>query len=328
MVLNWNILSEKIDNCLANLKINRQPSTLYNPIHYVLSAGGKRLRPVLLLAGYNMYRDDIEKVFNQAIGIEIYHNYTLVHDDLMDCAELRRGKPVVHKLWNDNTAILSGDSMLVLSIRYIMHGLSGDKLQRVMDLFTRAALEIGEGQQYDIDFETRNNVTQSEYIEMIRLKTSVLLACALQMGAVLADAPDEESEMLYKFAENLGLAFQLQDDYLDVYGNETLFGKKTGGDILCNKKTYLLINALLRAETPQLDELNSWLNKPSGTYQEKEKIQAITNIYNSLHIRELCEQKILEYYNIAIQILHDIPQQNSRKTALKDLSDAMLHRKS
>ena len=207
-----------VNDFLANLPYNRKPLSLYEPVKYVLSLGGKRIRPVLMLLGYNLFKNDPEKILMNAIALETYHNYTLLHDDLMDNADLRRGHETVHKKWDANTAILSGDSMLVLAYER-MAQCDNQHLAKVMKLFTTTALEIGEGQQYDMEFENRNDVKEEEYIEMIRLKTSVLLACALKIGAILADASAEDADNLYKFGEQIGLAFQLQDDFLDVYGD-------------------------------------------------------------------------------------------------------------
>ena len=236
----------RVNESLDALPYDRCPSSLYEPIRYVLSLGGKRIRPVLMLLGYQLFHDQPEQIMMQALGLETYHNYTLLHDDLMDNASLRRGHATVHCKWNANTAVLSGDSMLVLAYQR-MAQCDSRHLPAIMELFTETALEIGEGQQYDMDFETRNDVTEEEYIEMIRLKTSVLLACALKMGAILADASQEDANLLYQFGEKVGLAFQLQDDLLDVYGDEKVFGKAIGGDITSNKKTYMLINAVNRA---------------------------------------------------------------------------------
>ena len=227
-------LFEKVNTFIEKLPYNREPKSLYEPIQYVLSLGGKRIRPVLMLLGYNLWKDDPERILMPAVAIETYHNYTLLHDDLMDNADKRRGNVTVHKKWDPNTAILSGDSMLVVAYQR-MASVDKDKLKPVLDLFTETALEIGEGQQYDMDFEHRNDVTEDEYIEMIRLKTSVLLACSLKIGAILAGAPVSDAEALYKFGEQIGLAFQLQDDLLDVYGDPKVFGKEIGGDIMCNK---------------------------------------------------------------------------------------------
>ena len=213
-----------VNQGLDALHLERQPFGLYKPIRYVLSAGGKRIRPVLLLMTYNMYKEDVSPAMPTAVGIETYHNYTLLHDDVMDRAEVRRGRPCVHKVWNENTAILSGDSMLVMAYQLVAQ-CPEEYLKKIMDLYTATALEIGEGQQYDVDFENRMDVRPEEYIEMIRLKTSVLLACAVKMAAVQAGAPAEECDLLYRFGESIGLAFQLQDDMLDVYGDFETFGK-------------------------------------------------------------------------------------------------------
>ena len=221
---------QKVNDYLAALPYDRRPESLYDPIRYVLSLGGKRIRPVLMMLAYNLYREDPESILMPACAIETYHNYTLLHDDLMDNADMRRGHETVHKRWNANKAILSGDSMLVLAYQR-MAQVPADKLAPVLSLFTETALEIGEGQEYDIAFETRDDVTEDEYIEMIRLKTSVLLACAVKIGAILAGAPDEDADLIYKFGEQTGLAFQLQDDLLDVYGDPKVFGKAIGGDI-------------------------------------------------------------------------------------------------
>lgn len=323
----WKELLEQINNEIRNMALDRKPEKLYAPIRYVLSLGGKRIRPVLMLLAYNLYKEDVSSIYAQALAIETYHNYTLLHDDLMDKADMRRGMQTVHKKWNDNTAILSGDSMLVLAYQYMAKGESV-RIKEVMDLFTETALEIGEGQQYDMDFETRNDVTEDEYIEMIRLKTSVLLACALKIGAVMADAPAEDAEALYKYGECVGLAFQLQDDYLDVYGDPAVFGKKTGGDILCNKKTYLLINACQKADSSQLADLEYWLGVREGMYNPEEKIAAVTELYNQIGIRQLCEEEIKAYFDEAEQYLNQVQLPDTRKANLRAMVMSLFNRQS
>lgn len=314
---------EKINSYIENLPYTRKPQSLYEPVRYVLSMGGKRIRPSLMLMAYNMFKDDPESILPTACAIETYHNYTLLHDDLMDNAEMRRGMPTVHVKWDANTAILSGDSMLVLAFQRMMQ-CNENKLKPVLELFTETSLEIGEGQQYDMDFETRTDVTEDEYIEMIRLKTSVLLACALKIGAILADAPDADADNLYKFGEQMGLAFQLQDDYLDVYGDPAVFGKAIGGDILCNKKTYMLINAFNRADESRRDELLKWVT--AEKFDPKEKIAAVTDIYNKVGIKRLAEEKIEYYFAQSRKYLAAIKVDEERKAVLTDYTDQMMRR--
>jgi len=322
MITSHDIL-QKVNDCLSNLTYTRKPSSLYEPIQYVLSLGGKRIRPVLTLLGYQLWKDHPEDILMPAIGLETYHNYTLLHDDLMDNADMRRGHETVHRRWDANKAILSGDSMLVLAYQRVAQ-VPAEKLQQVLDLFTVTALEIGEGQEYDMTFETRNDVTEAEYIEMIRLKTSVLLACALKMGAILADAPQLHADRLYKVGEQLGLAFQLQDDLLDVYGDPKVFGKAIGGDITSNKKTYMLINAFNRANAEQRAELEHWIY--AKTFDRQEKVAAVTHLYDAIGIRELCEQKINYYFDLARHTLDQVDASAERKEPLLQYMDEMLHR--
>ncbi len=314
-----------VNEALANKTYDRKPQSLYEPMKYILSLGGKRIRPVLMLMAYNLYREDVERIMTNALAIETYHNYTLLHDDLMDRADVRRGKPCVHKVWDDNTAILSGDAMLVLSYQ-MMADCDAAKLAQVMGLFTETALQIGEGQQYDLEFESRNDVREEEYIEMIRLKTSVLLACALKIGALLADASQSDADALYEFGEKMGLAFQLQDDYLDVYGDFKVFGKKIGGDILCNKKTFMLINALARADEGKKEELTRWLE--ATEYVPEEKIAAVTKLYDELQIPQLALDKIAAYFEEAKEALARVQVDEARKANLWELALQMLGRKS
>ena len=282
-------LLKKVNEALDNLVYDRQPASLYDPIKYVLSIGGKRVRPVLTMLAYNLYKDNPLSIMSQAIGLETYHNFTLLHDDLMDHADMCRGHETVHKKWDANRAILSGDTMLLQALERV-EDCDPAKLPAIFKVFIQTTLEIGEGQQLDVEFENRNDVTEDEYIEMIRLKTSVLLACACKVGAIMADAPAEDIENMYKFGEKLGLAFQLQDDLLDVYGDPAVFGKNIGGDITSNKKTYMLINAFNRANPTQLAELTKWVD--AKEFDRNEKVAAVTNLYNEIGIRKLCEQKI------------------------------------
>ncbi len=292
---------ELAEKAIAEIQYPQQPTGLYDPIKYALSNGGKRLRPALLLAACDAVGGDSQNALKQAAAIEMFHNFTLLHDDVMDKADLRRGKPTVCNRWNDNTAILSGDTMLSLATNLLVCNIPAEKAVQLLVLFNDAAIKIYEGQQYDMEFENRSDVSIEEYIEMIRLKTSVLLGCACQIGAVMGDASEKQRLALGGFATNLGLAFQLQDDLLDVYGDTDVFGKAIGGDILNNKKTFLLINALLLAEGADKKELNYWLNNP--TPFPGEKIAAVTAIYNRLGIDRICRKSIKDYNNIAVQHL-------------------------
>lgn len=314
-----------VNDYLDHLPYERKPSSLYDPVKYVLSLGGKRIRPVLMLLAYNLFKDNPEAILAPACALETYHNYTLLHDDLMDNADLRRGHQTVHRRWDANTAILSGDSMLVLAYER-MAQCRPDKLSDVLALFTETALEIGEGQQYDMDFEHRTDVSEAEYIEMIRLKTSVLLACATKMGAILADASVEDAANLYKFGEQMGLAFQLQDDYLDVYGDSAVFGKAIGGDITSNKKTYMLINALNRANEDQRAELLRWIS--ATDFDRQEKIEAVTRLYNEIGVNDLAQQQIAHYFDESSKYLDAVSVSEERKAQLRRYAAEMMHRQS
>jgi len=319
-----NEILQKVNAFIDGLPYDRRPKSLYEPIEYVLSLGGKRIRPVLMMLAYNLYKEDPESILMQAVGLETYHNYTLLHDDLMDNADMRRGHDTVHKKWDANKAILSGDSMLVLAYQR-MQQCDSRHLQAVLDIFTETALEIGEGQEYDMAFETRNDVTEDEYIEMIRLKTSVLLACAVKIGAILADAPADDISNLYRFGEQLGLAFQLQDDLLDVYGDPKVFGKAIGGDITSNKKTYMLINAVNRADARQRSELMKWIE--ATAFDRDEKVRAVTALYDEIGIRQLCEQKISYYFDECRRYLAKVSVSDERKQMLLDYTNEMMERR-
>lgn len=319
---NFSQLIEQVNKSIANIDYPHQPEGLYEPIQYVLSLGGKRIRPVFMLLASQLYDADLAKIMPAAVGLEVYHNYTLLHDDLMDRADMRRGKLTVHKKWNDNTAILSGDTMLVMACNMILS--VRQQNTDAMNVFVKTALEIGEGQQFDMNFETRQDVTTDEYIEMIRLKTSVLIGCATKMGAILANAPKEDIDKLYDLGEKVGLAFQLQDDLLDVYGDPKVFGKRIGGDILCNKKTFMLINALLLSNDSQRKELQKWLD--AKEYDEQEKINAITAIYNELNIREVATNIINKYFDEAKKVYNNLNVPEEKKALLWDFVKTLVNR--
>ncbi|WP_288310432.1 polyprenyl synthetase family protein [uncultured Prevotella sp.] len=317
-------IQEKVNAYIASLPYERKPKSLYDPIEYVLAAGGKRIRPSFVLMAYNLFHDDVDRILPVATALETYHNYTLLHDDLMDKADMRRGRPTVHKKWDDNTAILSGDTMLVLAYEHLAK-CDTKYLKPALDLFTETALEVSEGQQFDMEFETRNDVAEEEYIEMIRLKTSVLLACALKMGAVVAGASDADANALYAFGEKVGLAFQLQDDLLDVYGDPKVFGKAIGGDITSNKKTFMLINAFNRADAGTRAELERWTT--ATEFDPAEKIAAVTEIYNRLGIDKLAEQRIKEYFEQSRLHLDELSVSDDRKAVLREYTERMMNRK-
>lgn len=313
----------KIETALAAIPYPQQPEGLYEPIRYVLSMGGKRLRPTLTLMAYALYKEDTERALPTAIGLETYHNHTLLHDDLMDKADMRRGKPTVHKKWDENTAILSGDTMLIMAFQHILRT-DCHRLPEVLNLAARTMQEICEGQQYDMNFESRSDVREEEYIDMIRLKTSVLLACALKAGALIADAPEEDCEQLYQFGEKIGLAFQLQDDYLDCYGDPAVFGKQIGGDICCAKKTFMLINAFNRANDAQKAELNRLLNDVD---EREEKVAGVLALYDELEIPALCRERMETLYAEARRIFDSLSIDAERKQPLWNYAEKLLNRK-
>ena len=319
----FNELRNQIAIELEKLNWENEPIGLYEPIAYQLSIGGKRVRPVLTMMACNLFSDDLQPAVAPALGIEVFHNFTLLHDDIMDRADIRRGLPTVHKKWNDNTAILSGDVMLIVAYQLIAQT-PMPHLKEVLDLFSKTAAEICEGQQYDVDYEARKKVEIDEYIEMIRLKTAVLLGCALKTGAIIGNASPEDANLLYECGINIGLAFQLKDDMLDVYGDEATFGKKIGGDILCNKKTYLLIQALECAQGEDKVKLNRFLE--DKTLSDAEKIKSVTLMYDKLGARKKCEDKLRYYYEKAIANLDKISVSDNKKQELRKLAEKLLSR--
>lgn len=319
-----NELLKLINTALEQVDLEKKPAKLYDPIRYVLSIGGKRLRPVLCLMACELYDENINKAIQPALALEIFHNFTLLHDDIMDKAEKRRNMDCVHIKWDENVAILSGDAMQILSYQ-ILNRLPEQHLKDCLALFSKTAIEVCEGQQYDMDFETQDKVGIEEYMEMIRLKTAVLLAASLKMGALIGGASEKEADMLYQFGIETGFAFQLKDDLLDVYGDTLTFGKRIGGDILCNKKTFLLINALNRADQTTLDKLDFWLKKTD--FIPEEKIKSVTDIYNQLGIKDLCLCEIERHQKLAFELLSKISVSDTRKTPLKELANELMDRK-
>jgi geranylgeranyl diphosphate synthase type II len=284
------------------------PNELYDPIRYIMSLSGKRFRPLLTLLATSVYTDDWQKAIKPAMAVEVFHNFTLMHDDIMDKAPLRRGKPTVHQKWNENTAILSGDVMLIKAYELLIN-VQDASLRNVIERFNTTAAEVCEGQQLDMNFETRWDVTEEEYLEMIRLKTSVVLGMSLELGGIIGGADSESKKRMYTAGESMGIGFQLKDDLLDVYGDPKTFGKQVGGDIISNKKTFLLIEALAKAEGSVKEELNQWIS--AETFDKEEKVNAVRNIYEQLNIRQTTEAKINEYFNRGFENLEqlDVPSE-------------------
>lgn len=304
-----------IEQAVASIRYPKQPDGLYAPIRYTLEGGGKRLRPMLTLASCQAFGADPEAALNQAVGIEMFHNFTLLHDDVMDRADMRRGRATVHVRWNDSTAILSGDAMLTLAGILVVRDCPAQRLNDITSLFNRTAMEIYEGQQYDMDFEQRTDVTVAEYMEMIRLKTSVLLGCACRMGAIMADAEIDDQKAIYRYGEKLGLAFQLRDDFLDTYGDPIVFGKEIGGDILNDKKTWLLITALAEDTTGVL------LSEISHPSLRDEKIARVRAVYDRLDLAARCNALVDTYVSDAIAELGNTSMSHSAKTFFTEIAE-------
>lgn len=309
---------------LKNLELPENPELLYEPISYTINNSGKRMRPLLVLLGCKVFSEDVNHALHPALAIELFHNFTLVHDDIMDRAPLRRGKPSVYKKWNDNVAILSGDAMMVQSYQSLVQT-KKEVLPEVLDVFNSTALEVCEGQQYDMEFEERKDVSISEYLEMIRLKTAVLLAASLKIGAVIGGAGESDAQFLYDFGLNAGIAFQLQDDILDVYGETAKVGKQKGGDIIANKQTYLLIKAKELASEDQLIELNSLLNNSNS---DSEKVRGVTALYKELNVRELAEAEMWNYFNQGLASLAQVQGNEKWKSVLEQFATKLMHRES
>lgn len=316
---------ELIEKGLSKLELDKKPAELYDPIQYMLNLGGKRMRPALLLMSNEMFGGNPEEVISPALGIEVFHNFTLLHDDIMDNAPLRRTKATVHEKWNANVAILSGDTMFVQSCQLMMK-VKDHHLRKVMDLFMRTAIEVCEGQQYDMNFEKEDKVSLEEYLEMIALKTAVLLGGSLAIGAICANAKENDIENIYDFGKKLGIAFQLQDDILDAYGDIEKFGKQVGGDIISNKKTFLLISACEQAKGKQLERLTLLLNQKN--FVAEEKVKTVISIYDELNIKEQAEQKMDEYFHQAMKHLKTIQVSDDRKDLLASFAEKLMVRTS
>ncbi|MCF8235976.1 MAG: polyprenyl synthetase family protein [Bacteroidales bacterium] len=308
---------------LEQEKFSGNPSELYRPISYILDLGGKRMRPVLLLMGCELFGGKPGDALDASMGIEIFHNFTLVHDDIMDKAPIRRGAPTIHQKWNDNIAILSGDTMFALAYKYLQ-SLKPEHLKPAFEVFTQTAIEVCEGQQFDMNFEKQQDVCLDQYLEMIRLKTAVLLGASLKIGAIIANAGQEELEKLYQFGVNLGLAFQLRDDLLDLYSDEKEFGKQTGGDVMAGKKTYLFLKAVEVAGTQTGKELHKIYLESAPDL--KHKLVRVKEIFDSLKIRSLTEEKIMAFSSEAIRQLDNIEVENSKKSELKKFAEKLRNR--
>lgn len=314
---------KRIEEEIEKVMVNEQPATLFDPARYILSGGGKRVRPLLTLMAVDLFGKDPEEAINAALAVEIFHNFSLLHDDLMDRAERRRGQPTVHRVWSANRAILSGDAMMIEAYRYIA-GLPQEILPETLSIFSDMAMDVCRGQQYDMDFENQPSVTEAEYIEMISLKTAALIGSALKIGGVIAKAAVQDVDALYQYGKNMGLAFQLRDDLLDVYGDPELFGKNIGGDIVSNKKSYLLIKALKNSDQSQREELQKWLS--AKEFEPEEKIAAVREIYDRLNLKLLTDKMIEKYYLASLDCLSLVNVPDYRKTGLIELSENLMYR--
>ncbi|MFB6340698.1 polyprenyl synthetase family protein [Saccharicrinis sp. FJH62] len=321
--MNFTDALNQVEQKLEDINFDRQPRGLYDPIAYALANGGKRIRPAMVLMAHSVFDSKPEKALMPAVGIEVFHNFTLLHDDIMDNADIRRGKQSVHLKWDENTAILSGDAMLIMAYQYVA-GCDPEYLAAVQNEFSKVALEICEGQQYDMDFENRDDVTIEEYLNMIRLKTAVLLGSSLKIGAITGGASVENANHLYNFGINIGLAFQLMDDILDVYADKEEFGKEPGGDIISNKKTYLLLTALKEAKGNIQEELNKWIN--AVTFDREEKYHAVRRIYDETDVKNMASQKMESYYNTAMHELDKVSGDPEALGELRNLADSLMKR--
>lgn len=318
-------LFQHVESEIKKQKFGKQPASLYEPIRYLMGIGGKRLRPMLTLISYSLYKDDWKSIVKYAAAVEAFHNFTLMHDDIMDQAPLRRGKATVHKKWNVNTAILSGDVMLV-KVYEMFSDLEPEKLKTVLKSFNQCAAEVCEGQQWDMDFETTDNVSEAQYINMIRLKTAVLLGFSLELGAILANASEADRKALREFGVNIGIGFQLKDDLLDAYADPKKFGKQVGGDIIANKKTFLLIQSLRKAQGKTKTSLKDWLS--AKKFKKQEKVSAVKEIYDQLGVPKSTQKKINSFFEKGFANLDALHVDGSRKAMLKTFCEQLIERQS
>ena len=323
-VLSFDAIAAIIEDAIAKVDLQKEPVGLYEPIAYTMALGGKRVRPALTIMACNLFKEDVQEAIMPALGVEFFHNFTLLHDDMMDKALVRRGQPAVYIKWDENTAILSGDLMQIIAYELVAES-PEQHLNKVLKLFNTTAIQVCKGQQYDMEFELRDKVEVEEYLQMIQLKTAVLLGAALKIGAYIGGAVEKEAQMLYDFGIHIGLAFQLMDDLLDVYGDEKTFGKQVGGDILANKHTFLLINAKKLANFEQKKNLNYWLSADNPNAEEK--ILAITDIYNQLNVKKICEDAMDFHFKEAIAILQELGVSEDKKQVLRNLAEKLMYRK-
>ena len=316
-------LLKKISEILSKEQFDFSPNELFEPIKYTMLLGGKRIRPLMTLMSCDMFGGQIEDAIYPAIGLEIFHNFTLIHDDILDDASLRRGKPTVFKKWNTNRAILSGDTMFAMSNNYFLKTKESFVIP-LLQIFNKTAIEVCQGQQYDMNFETKKDVSIEDYIEMIRLKTAVLLGACAKIGAVTGNATEEDANLIYNFAENLGVAFQLKDDILDCYSNQDVFGKKTGGDIVSNKKTFLFLKALELSDKEQKGKLEYWFNLTDA--EADIKINSVKGIYDSLNIKQITETELTKYYEKALNCLDAIKVGDERKEIFHEFANDLMRR--
>lgn len=315
------VFDEKLKDFLRS--IGKNPASLYQPMRYIFSLGGKRIRPLLVYIANDLFNGKTENATPVALAVEVFHNFSLIHDDIMDKAPLRRGKTTIHKKWNNNVAILSGDALLVTAYQQF-EKIKTEKIISLLSVFNKAATEVCEGQQLDMDFEKRKNISAEEYVQMITLKTAVLLGAALKMGAIIANAREKDADALYHFGKNMGIAFQIQDDLLDVFGSTEKFGKQTGGDIICNKKTWLLIKAMQDASPSDKAEMKKWIEQKK--FSAKNKVEAFKNIYEKINIKEKAENEMKKYFENAKKYLLKVDADNTKKQTLLAFSEYLMKR--